>query len=241
MTASSPGPALGLCAGGHVLPAGEKSHEVGDADRLDPTASPAPAGGVQADQQMAGAPAAVGQFDGRAGGLQPGQAGAGPGRGHRCTQDRTARERGVGHQLLDRHRARELEMAADALGQRVVAAIMGSAIEPMIASARARRSVATHDLRPRRGPTVHPELLEPLLPGRDRPAQDQRQQEVVQLVGVPRPRPDLVEHLGHDGGARAGRAPTPPPGARRSRSVRDPGRPGPPGCGAPRAVRRRGR
>ena len=77
------GPTLGLGPGGHVLPAGEEPDQVGDGRRLDVPPAAAAAGGVEPDQQMAGTPPTIGQLDGRAARLQPGQAGPGPGLGDR--------------------------------------------------------------------------------------------------------------------------------------------------------------
>ena len=91
MTDSSPLRPSAWVPGGHVLPAGEEPDEIGQADRFDLPPAMAPAGGVETHQHVAGAPPSVGQLDGRAHRLQPGQAGAGPGPGHRCAPDRAGR------------------------------------------------------------------------------------------------------------------------------------------------------
>ena len=225
-----------------MLPAGEESHEVGDGR----PARPGGGGGSgwracsrtsrwRAHQRPSGSSMA------EPCGLQPGQAGARPGRGHRCAPGSSppaaaprppARSTvtGPGH----------LEMAAHALGQarrRRRQSVDELTMASAIAGARWPPSAPDEPARPSAS-----ELVEPGLPVRHRPAQDQREQEVVQLVGVARPGPDLVEHLGHGVAGRAGRARSAGDrGARWGRSVRGRGAPPPPGCAAPRAGRRRGR
>ena len=138
--------------------------------------------------------------------------------------DRPGGKRPIGHQLLDRHRSGHLEVAADALGQRLVVGDHG-------VGQRVGRWP-----RPwpgaRWGPSA-PATSRPArrLPARSnqgrqaghRPAQDQRQEEVVQLVGVTR------------AGAGPGRAPRRRPPGRAGRAP-------PAATGSPGAARRcRGR
>ena len=176
-----PGTPLGLGPRGHVLPASQKPHVVGDGGRLHMPAPTAPAGRVQAHQQVTGAPPTVGQFDGRAGRLQARQddARAAPGHGHRCTPDGARGEWLTGHQLADRHRTCHFEMAAHALGQRFVARGHRVGHGPVQSfshgQALGRCPTAGHQGRT----TVHLQLLEPVLPCRHRSAKDQREKEIV--------------------------------------------------------------
>ncbi len=115
------GPPLGPGPGGEVLPAGQEAHVGGHRDRLDPAPPAGPAGGVDPDQQVPGAPAPVGELDGRSVGLAAGQAGPGPGDGHRRAPDTVPDGRAaVVDQPLHGHRPGQVEVAAHALGQRLV-------------------------------------------------------------------------------------------------------------------------
>ncbi len=127
----------------------------------------------------------------------------------------------------------------------VVARPSGRSASRSTPSAMARRSVAAQcpPTRPAR-PSARSSSNQGCHVG-DRPAQDQREQEIVELVGVPGPGPHLVEHLGRRPPGRGGRAPRRPPaaraGGRRGPAGRVPGAPARPGSGAPRGARRRGR
>ena len=151
----------------------------------------------------------------------------------------------VGHQLLHGHRAGQARDARPRTRpaprrRRPSGRSASRGSPPPRPGARWRPSAPSTT-----GPAVGRELVEPRAATRHRSAQDQRQQQVVQLVGVPRPGPDLVEHLGHGGRIEGGRARD--GGHRQSggspsgRAPRAPGAPARPGCAAPPAVRRRGR
>ena len=184
---------------------------------------------------MAGAPPAVGQLDGRALGLQPGQRGRGPGAGSAAPRRRARRGSGA-----VATRASTVTGPARSRWPRTHSAAAWSSSAR--ASAMARRSVG------------RPGSRRPLRPVRPSAASasnhccqsatgrqpTKREEQVVQLVGVAGPRADLVEHLGH------GRAVERAQLVGRHRestgpASRGPGRAGPPGCDAPRAGRRRGR
>ena len=219
-----------------VLPVGEEPHEVGDARPARPAPAATPAGGVQAHQQVAGAPATVGQLDGRARRLEAGQRRARPGRASAVHRGR--RPAGSGRRPPAPRRSPG----------------PASSRWPLTQAAAASSSAADGAVPPRRPLGGHPAARRPRRPGRRPPARrtkgchsryrtadDQRQQEIVQLVGVARAR------------ARPGRAPRPRPRGRAGRArppatgqpvgaelARVPAAPTPRGSAAPRAARRRG-
>ncbi len=190
------GPPFGPGVGGQVLPASEEAHVGGERDGVDPTAAAGPAGGVDPDQQVARAPAPVRELDRRPGRLAPGQARAGPGDRHRHAADAARREGGRVDESLHGDRSGHVQVPTHALGQRLVGVDQGIAqrgdhqlrLGPPLGGG----PVAADQTRP---PVGH-QLDEPGSPVGYLAAQDEREQEVVELVGVAWRGSDLVEDLG---------------------------------------------
>ena len=130
--------------------------------------------------------------------LEPGQRRARPGRPTAARPSVPRRASGASaDQLLDRHRPRQLEVAGHAGRGRVV----------VVAECRrrvARRSVATQHPSSTPARPSADQRVEPPAHSGDGPGRHQREQQVVQLVGVARARAHLVEHDGHRVGVERG-------------------------------------
>ena len=182
------GPSLDAAVRRRMLPVRQEADEVGDRHRLHQAAAPAAAGAVQAHEEVAGAPAPVGQLDGRPLGLEAGQRRARPALGQRRTQWQPGGQRRVGHQLVRGDRPGELEVAGHAGGGRIVVGRQRPRLDPALGGHPAPGELAR--------PAGGGQRLVPPGPCRDGPGRHEREQEVVELVGVAGPRADLVEHRG---------------------------------------------
>ena len=222
MTDSSPERPSAWVPGAACCQQAAKPDEVGDAGRLHVTAAASAAGGVEPHEQVAGAPPTVGQGDGRTGALQAGQTGPDPGQGQRRPPDRAGGEWRVVHQRLGADRAGHGQVTAHALGQGVVVGDQRVGERPVDGLGHGPTLRGRPGPRDPSGPPVGLEGLEPLEPVRDGSAQDQGQEQVVELVrsrgGVgapgPAPRPWQSGPTGPSSDGSTGRPAGSPPGPR---------------------------
>ena len=193
---------------GHVLPAEEEAHVVGRADGLDLASQRAEREPVNAGEHAPVAPlvarAGEASADHLAFGFEPNQR----------AFDRAFVERERGRQSRDRHRTARFEMSAHDLGngfvtffghpqarrQRLHGGRRGRAgicdeceAEPL--RGRPQRHGVGADVQ-RRHPARRRQFVEPALPRRLRLHDDQREQRVVQFVGIAHERPRRLRHLG---------------------------------------------
>ncbi len=159
---------------------------------------------MQPDQDVAGAPPAVRELDGRTLPFEPGEGSAHPRLGQRRAADGTAGEGSASGELLDGQRTTVLEVALDALGHRLVSFDERVGDGPQCGLGRLASLGGHPGAIDRPDPPVIGELLEPAEPRLDGAAGHQGQEELVELVGITWPWAELIDHL--TGGRRVERA-----------------------------------